>query len=378
MSKIKRRAQRLTTPDAPRRPSTAHVSSRSWRYALAFGVALAWTPPIVAQSEPPSRVQAPDADKAQGEGSELQALMQRVAKALQAAEADTTAVKARRDLREAASAITLRRFASASRAQERGALARHLDKLRQSAESLGALPAKVSNELASESLDALRRTCIQCHARFRSGQQRRLYPSRSAALTGRVRIVARDGKERKKHGGVVVFLDGVNGKTKPPLLKARMTQKNRRFDPPILPILAGTAVEFPNNDRILHNVFSLSRAKPFDLEIYGSGETKSVRFAKTGLIKVYCHIHPEMVAHILVLANRHFAVTDDDGFWCIPDLPEGDYVLRSWHEFGGGSQRKLRVSGKGVIRVDTRVRESKKRVPHRNKFGRPYRRKYGK
>ena len=341
------------------------VNAPKCRVALIASLSVVLARPTLAQAERSTK-QTPG-----------QAVMQRLAEALRAAEQGHEQT-ARRKLHEASQTLTLESLGKRFSKNEQRAVSRQIEALRRETKALADLSTKAPTRLIEESIAAVRKACIRCHVRHRLTNSVTAYPSRLAVLAGNVRVLKRDGQPRQRHGKVVVFVDGANSKSAPPLRKARMSQRNRRFVPEILPIRAGSVVEFPNNDRILHNVFSLSRAKPFDLEIYGSGKTKSVRFAKTGLIKVYCHIHPEMVAHILVLANDHFTVSDDDGFWCLPELPEGEYVLRTWHEFGGGTQQKLRVQGRRVTRIDLTLREKRVRAPHRNKFGRPYRGKYGK
>jgi plastocyanin len=115
-------------------------------------------------------------------------------------------------------------------------------------------------------------------------------------------------------------------------VRPRMDQKNETFVPHVLAIVAGTTVDFPNNDRIYHNVFSLSRAKSFDLGRYAAGRSKSVRFDRPGIVRVFCEIHSHMSAFILVFAHRYFAVTDDEGRFRIDNVPPGAYTLVAWNE----------------------------------------------
>lgn len=125
-----------------------------------------------------------------------------------------------------------------------------------------------------------------------------------------------------------------------------MDQRNLTFIPHILPILVGSTVEFPNNDKVNHNVFSLSRAKKFNLGSYKAGEMKTVLFDKPGIVELRCDVHAEMAAYILVLKNPFWAITDDKGRFEIPDanyleqhgltgikdLPPGKYFIKAWHE----------------------------------------------
>ena len=115
----------------------------------------------------------------------------------------------------------------------------------------------------------------------------------------------------------------------------RLAQKGQAFVPRVLAVLAGTRIDFPNEDPIYHNVFSVSPAKRFDLGKYARGKSKSVVFEKPGRINVYCDIHSNMEAFVLVLANRWFAQPDAEGRFTLPDLPPGSYRVKAWHpDFG--------------------------------------------
>jgi len=109
-----------------------------------------------------------------------------------------------------------------------------------------------------------------------------------------------------------------------------MDQKNLTFVPHILPIVAGTTVEFPNNDPVYHNVFSFSKIKTFDLGRYPTGNSKAVTFDKPGLVKVYCDMHSQMNAFILVLPHPFFTLTDDRGNYLIRDIPAGTHKVKAW------------------------------------------------
>ena len=135
-----------------------------------------------------------------------------------------------------------------------------------------------------------------------------------------------------------------------------MDQRNLTFIPHILPVLVGATVHFPNNDKVNHNVFSLSRTKKFNLGSYAAGESKTVVFDKPGIVEMRCDVHAEMAAYIMVMKNPFWAVTDDQGRFQIPDpeylkqhgikgvkgLPPGKYVIKTWHE-------KLRTAKKAVV-----------------------------
>jgi plastocyanin len=129
--------------------------------------------------------------------------------------------------------------------------------------------------------------------------------------------------------------------------RAKLDQRNEAFVPHVLAIVAGTTVDFPNNDQTYHNVFSLSPIKPFDLGRYAVGKSKSVRFDRPGIIRVFCDIHSHMSAFILVFGHRHFAVTDEDGRYRIDNVPPGTYTVVAWNESTPTDSRRVLVPEAG-------------------------------
>ena len=130
--------------------------------------------------------------------------------------------------------------------------------------------------------------------------------------------------------------------------RARMDQKDETFVPHVLAIVSGTVVDFPNNDETYHNVFSLSKPKPFDLGRYAAGGSKAVRFDKPGIIRVFCDIHAHMSAFILVFSHRYFAVTDSEGRYRLDNLPPGSYNVVAWNETTREEMRKAVVPESGA------------------------------
>jgi plastocyanin len=133
----------------------------------------------------------------------------------------------------------------------------------------------------------------------------------------------------------------------------RIAQEGAVFSPHVLPIMAGTTVEWPNNDRIYHNVFSMSDAKQFDLGLYkGNPPDKRVTFDKPGRVDVFCSIHTSMNCTVLVLENPYFAATDEHGNYKIPDVPPGKYKLKAWHERLPAGEQEVTVPTNGEVKVD--------------------------
>ena len=129
--------------------------------------------------------------------------------------------------------------------------------------------------------------------------------------------------------------------------RARMDQRDEAFAPHVLAIVSGTTVDFPNNDETYHNVFSLSRTKPFDLGRYAAGRSKSVRFDRPGIVRVFCDIHAHMSAFILVFSHRYFSVTDDEGRYRLPNVPPGNYNVVAWNESTPEETRKVTIPEAG-------------------------------
>ena len=129
-------------------------------------------------------------------------------------------------------------------------------------------------------------------------------------------------------------------------------QEGAQFSPHVLPIVAGTKVEWPNNDRIYHNVFSFSEPKNFDLGLYKSGESKAVTFDKPGRVDVFCSIHSSMSCIVLVMENPYFTKADEKGVYSITNIPPGTYKLKVWHERLPPQQKEITVTEKGDVKVD--------------------------
>jgi plastocyanin len=132
-----------------------------------------------------------------------------------------------------------------------------------------------------------------------------------------------------------------------------LDQRNQAFVPYVLAIPAGTTVQFPNNDRTYHNVFSLSKARRFDLGRYPRGASRSVRFDRPGVVRVFCEIHSHMNAFVLVFAHRYFATTDGEGRFRIRDIPPGSYTVVVWNDGADRERRRIRIpEDGGTVEMD--------------------------
>lgn len=182
----------------------------------------------------------------------------------------------------------------------------------------------------------------------------------------------------KDYSAVVISLRPVG---EPPATAAgkhvTMLQKNKMFTPHILPVVAGTTVDFPNEDPIYHNAFSSYSGQIFDIGLYPPGTSRSIRFQKPGIVRVFCNIHPSMSAIILVLSTPWFAVTARDGSFHL-DVPPGSYDLDVFHERATEQalqalSRRVLVSDDGLKIPAVAVSEAGYLMaPHKNKYGKDY------
>jgi plastocyanin len=142
---------------------------------------------------------------------------------------------------------------------------------------------------------------------------------------------------------VVLYLEGPSPSAASRLTsdQVQVRQIDRRFLPDLVVVPVGSTVSFPNMDPIFHNIFSLSRPKTFDLGTYDKGETRKVEFPKPGIVDVYCHLHPNMAATIVVTPNRWYAQPDRSGQYQIPDVPPGQYTLVAWHKTAGFFRKQI-------------------------------------
>jgi len=166
-------------------------------------------------------------------------------------------------------------------------------------------------------------------------------------------------KGAKHSGDAVVYIDKIPGKTfMPPKEPALMDQKNLVFIPHVLPILAGTTVNYLNSDDVLHNVFTPDKcAERFNLGTWPKGQVRSYTFKEPGCVSVMlCNVHPEMEAYIVVLETPYFAVSAKDGAYVIKDVPAGKYTLRIWHEKLKGQEVSVEVPEKGDVTVDFQLK----------------------
>ena len=206
-------------------------------------------------------------------------------------------------------------------------------------------------------------------------------PTAAATITGKVEL--RDSREasvrkRLDYSGVVISLaPTVRTVANLTSAHATMLQKNKIFSPHILAIAAGTYVDFPNDDPIFHNAFSSYNGQLFDLSLYAPGTSKSVRFSREGIVRVFCNIHSSMSAVIVVLPTHYFSTTGRDGTFQIPNVPPGEYQLSVFHERAteatlNALARRITIDASTQIPLIVISEAGYLQMPHNNKYGRTY------
>ena len=150
---------------------------------------------------------------------------------------------------------------------------------------------------------------------------------------------------------VVVYMKDAPRTAVPPM-RAEIRQRNENFVPHVVAVTVGSTVDFPNDDPIYHNVFSLSRAKTFDLGRFPQGRSRGERFDKPGIVKVLCQIHSHMSATVMVLDHPWFAMPDEEGTFDLSGVPPGMHQVTAWHERLGDTTQQIRVEGGRAASVD--------------------------
>ena len=174
-------------------------------------------------------------------------------------------------------------------------------------------------------------------------------------------------------GNVLVYLEGVpGGAVDAPAAHARITQKELAFSPDVSVVLKGTTVDFPNEDKVFHNVFSLSTPARFDLGLYKSGDSKSVQFNRAGVVDIYCNIHPQMAAKVRVLDTRYYAISAGDGSFAIPNVPPGTYPVVAWQPWGDAARGTVTVEPGRPASVALSMPPAQSKGAHVRKDGTPY------
>jgi plastocyanin len=171
--------------------------------------------------------------------------------------------------------------------------------------------------------------------------------------------------------GVLVYVTGFT--REPPAEQVALHQRDKTFEPRVLPVVTGQRVVFPNHDDIYHNVFSVSPVQSFDLGQYKSTDPpRTVAFERAGLVPVYCNIHPQMLSYVVVLENDAYQTTGEDGSFAIENLPAGELVVNAWLPGAQRASQAVVVEPGRPVEIQLELRQTEKIRPHKRKDGSDY------
>ena len=199
-----------------------------------------------------------------------------------------------------------------------------------------------------------------------------LTPVPTGTVSGRVTLV-KNGAPLADSSNAIVWIEGVHSGATPSDARGTMKSERKRFTPRAVVVRKRGSVDFPNVDAVFHNVFSVSGANRFDLGLYRGGASKEKSFDESGLVRVYCNIHPAMVGFVMVVDSDFAQVTGPDGAFRFDGVPAGAHTLKVWEEEGTETPYPVQVRAQAVtdapITVDV---SSYKLQPHKNKYGKDY------
>lgn len=196
----------------------------------------------------------------------------------------------------------------------------------------------------------------------------------AATVNGKVMFLTKRG-QRPVVNETLVWLEPAGRTFKKPGGAFTMTTRSKTFLPHVMAVPAGSTINFPNEDPIAHNLFSLTPGNTFDLGLYRRGPGKTQKFETPGAVNVYCNVHPNMSAVVHVMSTPYYGFADANGDYSF-DVPPGKYRINAWNEQGGSTMAELEVKGDGAVAGSTLLTIDGRNVrltQHTNKFGQTYR-----
>jgi plastocyanin len=170
-------------------------------------------------------------------------------------------------------------------------------------------------------------------------------PAVGAELSGTVQVADRPTQY------AVIWLEASGMPVTTHAKKVVIDQRNLAFSPHVLAVRVGTTVDFPNNDRVFHNVFSWRDGKKFDLGMYPKGAVKRIVFDRPGLARLFCNIHPNMAAYVMAVDSPYFAVSNENGAFAIAGVPPGTYTYHAWRPGGQPLTGSIVVDGDNSLEI---------------------------
>jgi plastocyanin len=196
----------------------------------------------------------------------------------------------------------------------------------------------------------------------------------AAVVTGKVHFITRRGQQPVVNE-TLVWLEPLGRAPKRPAQAFTMTTRSKTFLPHVMAVPTGSTINFPNEDPIAHNLFSLTPGNTFDLGLYRKGAGKAHKFEAPGVVNVYCNVHPNMSAVVHVMTTPYYGFADTQGNYSF-DIPAGKYRVTAWNEQGGSASQEIeigtdgKVAGLNLLTIDGRTFRASQ---HKNKFGQTYR-----
>jgi plastocyanin len=174
-------------------------------------------------------------------------------------------------------------------------------------------------------------------------------------VSGKIRLAgasaANTGQAASEKENVVIWLEGAQD-SKPPETPVRISQRNLQFAPEFVVAVKGQKIEMPNDDDVVHNVYSFTGQNQFNLGLYGKGDVKIVTLGQTGIVDVFCSIHHQMHARVFVVPTRYFASSVPGHSFTLNDVPPGKYVLKAWHQRSRMMEKTIVVPASGSVTAD--------------------------